>query len=244
MGGAKNWGKQYEHSDEIYWVHEGKFDFGLFADKENGKWTLTLSTPTWPEKYDKKIIETGTKRRVKSFAYDWRRSHTETRDLLKEAEVWVDNTRKIFNPFNVSLALMNLFLLLALLQTWNFIGSFFGEVFLGMIMGAGGLIFLIEAFYTEGAFNVRAPVLNAEEAVSLITGVFAVLSSYGYISGSEFFITHFSGVQGGVFAFMFVYLTLHWMKNRLLRFTYLAIYWVETSLLRIKKTVIRGMKRA
>jgi hypothetical protein len=233
MGGAKNWGKEYEHSDEIYWVHEGKFDFGLFADKENGKWKLTLSTPTWPEKYDKKIIETDTKKRMKSFAYDWRRSHTETKDLLKEAEVWIDNTRKIFNPFNVSLALMNLFLFLALLQTWKFIEPVFGEVFLGMIMGAGGAIFLMEAFYTGDVFNIKAPLLSAEEAVSLITGVFAILSSYGYISGSDFFITHFSGVQGGIFGFMFTYLTIHWLKNRLLRFTYLATYWVKQRLFKL-----------
>lgn len=239
MGGAKNWRKDYERSDRIQWTHSGAFDFSLNADKNNSKWSLKLSTPTWPQKYDRKIIETDTKKRIKSFAYDWRKSHTETKDLLKEAGVWVDSSRQIFNPFNVSLGLMNFFLLLALLQTWNFIDSMFGQAFIGIIMGAGGLIFTIEGFYTNDSFDIKAPLLNAEETVSLLTGVFAILSSYGYLFNSEFHITHFSGVQGGILAFMFAYLLIHWMKNRVLRLTYLMIQWTRNTLIRAKNSFLQ-----
>lgn len=83
-------------------------------------------------------------------------------------------------------------------------------------MGAGGLIFLAEAFYTDDVFNVKAPLQNSEELVSLITGGFALLSSYGYLIGSEFYLTHFSGVQGGILAYMFAYLLIHWLKHRFL----------------------------
>ena len=222
VGGANNWRKENEGSGKITWRHEGGFDFRLEALKDDGEWALSLSSPTLPEKYDKEIIETDTKKRVRSFAFDWRRSHTETEDLLRESGISVDNTRKIFNPFNMSLALMNLFLLLALLQTWKFIDPIFGDVLMGIIMSAGGLIFVVEGFYSDGVFNPRAPLLNAEETVSLLTGVFAILSSYGYISGSAFYSTHFSGVQGGILAYMFAYLLIHWMKNRVIGFASLA----------------------
>jgi hypothetical protein len=59
-------------------------------------------------------------------------------------------------------------------------------------MGTGGLIFLVEAFYRDGLFNIKAPLLNAEEAVSLLSGSFALTASYGYITQSEFYLTHFS----------------------------------------------------
>jgi len=167
----------------------------LNADKEDGEWVLGLSSSVLPEKYDKDILRTGTKKRVTSFAVDWRKSHTETSSLLGEVGISVDNTRKVFNPFSMSLALVNLFLFLALLQTWNFIDPIFGEVPLGIIMGAGGLIFLVEAFYTDDVFNVKAPLQNSEELVSLITGGFAVLSSYGYLTGSEFYLTIFQGCK-------------------------------------------------
>lgn len=242
MGGAKNWKKEYEESDKISWLHKGEFDFGLYAYKKNGNWVLKLSTPTWPERFDKEIIQTNTKKRVKSIAYDWRKSHTETRELLREADIWVDNAGKIFNPFNVSLVLMNFFLFLALLQTWNFIGPIFGDVFLGIIMGAGGLIFVVEGFYSDGVLNLKAPFLHAEETVSLLTGAFAILSSYGYITGSEFYLTHFSGVQGGIFAFMFTYLVVHWLKNRLLRFTYIVVQWLKNRILRFTRLLIQGIK--
>ncbi|MCJ7479213.1 MAG: hypothetical protein MUP63_03500 [Candidatus Nanohaloarchaeota archaeon QJJ-7] len=242
MGGAKNWHKEYEESDKISWLHDGKFDFGLHADKKNRKWSLRLSTPTWPQEYDKKIIETETKKRVKSFAYDWRKSHTETRDLLREAEIWVDNTRKIFNPFNVSLVLMSLLLFLAMLQTWNFIGPVFGAVFLGIIMGAGGLVFLIEGFYSKGSLDVYAPVTYAENTVSLLTGSFAILTSYGYITGSQVYVTHFSGVQGGIFAFMFTYIMVQWLKNRLVRAAYLVFQWIKNWFSRVTRFVVRGLK--
>ena len=168
-----------------------------------------FSSSAWPEKYDKDILETSTKRKVRSFAVDWRRSHTESSELLRETGFSVGSSRKVFNLFNMSLALMNLFLLLVLLQTWKFIGPVFGEVFIGIVMGAGGLIFLVEAFYRDGIFNLKAPFLNAEEAISLLTGAFAVLSSYGYITQSDFYLTHFSGVQGGILAYMVAYLTIH-----------------------------------
>lgn len=223
MGGANNWRKKYEKSEEMAWIHDGGFDFGLFADKDDGTWILSLSSPTLPEKYDKEIIETGTKKRAKSFAFDWRKSHTETDDLLRASGMSVGNTRKVFNPFNMSLALMNLFLLLALLQTWKFIDPIFGEVFIGIVMGAGGIIFVAEGFYRDGVFNIKAPLLNAEEAVSLLTGTFAILSSYGYITQSEFYLTHFSGVQGGILAYMVAYLTIHWLKNWFLGYTRLTL---------------------
>jgi len=242
MGGAKNWGKAYEERGKIRWTHYGDFDFVLYADKKNGKWILSLSTPNWPQKYNKKIVETDTKKRIKSFAYDWRKSNTETKDLLKETGIWVDNTRRIFNPFNVSLALMNFFLFLALVQTWNFIGPVFGDIFLGIIMGAGGLIFLVEGFYHNNSFNIRAPIRHAEETVSLLTGIFAVLSSYGYIFGSQFYVTHFSGVQGGIFAFMFAYLVVHWLKNRILRSTYLLIQGTRNRMSRWKRKIVRTIK--
>jgi len=117
MGGANNWRKELDKSESISWVHEGGYGFSLNADKEDGKWVLSLSSSVLPEKYDKDILRTDTKKRVTSFAVDWRKSHTETNQLLEEVGISVDNTRKIFNPFNMSLALMNLFLFLALLQT-------------------------------------------------------------------------------------------------------------------------------
>jgi len=223
MGGAKNWRKDHERTDKIRWTHSGVLEFNLDAVKKDGRWILSLSTPNWPQKYDKKIIETGTKKRMKSFAYDWRKTNTETRSLLKEAGIWVDDTRRVFNPFNVAMVLMTFLLFLALLQTWNFIGSVFGNVLLGIIMGAGGLIFTIEGFYSGARFHPKAPVESAEETVSLLTGVFAVLSSYGYIMESEVLLNHFSGVQGGIFGFMFTYLLIHWVKDRIMKFSYLIL---------------------
>lgn len=218
------------------WIHEGGFDFTLHAEKnDENKWVLSLSSPILPEKYDKKILETGTKKRAKSFAVDWRKSHTETDELLEEAGISIGNSRKVFNPFNMSLALMNLFLLLSLLQTWKFINPIFGEVFIGIVMGAGGLIFIVEAFYREGIFNIKAPLINAEEAVSLLTGFFAILSSYGYITQSEFYLTHFSGVQGGILAYMVAYLTIHWLKTRFVGYTKITARATKNRLQRWKK---------
>ena len=224
MGGANNWHKESETSDKIVWFHEGGYDFRLHADKnDNGKWVLSLESSVLPEKYDKEILETNNKKKARSFAFDWRKSHTTNDKLLHKSGISLGSSRKIFNPFNMSLALMNLFLLLALLQTWKFIDPIFGEVFIGIVMGAGGLTFLMEAFYRDGLFNIRAPFLNAEEFVSLLTGAFAVLSSYGYITQSQFYLTHFSGVQGGILAYMFAYLLIHWLKTRLLGYTKLSI---------------------
>lgn len=221
MGGANNWRKEKDESTEMVWVHEGGFDFKLWAEKskDDGKWGLSISSPVLPEKYDKEIIETDTKKRAKSFAVDWRRSYKETEDLLEESGISTGNSRKVFNPFNMSLALMNVFLLLALFQTWKFIDPIFGEIFIGIVMGAGGLIFVVEAFYRDGIFNVKAPLLNAEEAVSLLSGSFAILASYGYITQSEFYLTHFSGVQGGILAYMVAYLMIHWLKTRFVGYT-------------------------
>lgn len=238
MGGANNWYKASEESKKIVWTHNGGFDFSLYAEKEDGIWTLSLSSPTLPEKYNKDILETGTKKRVKSFAFDWRKSHTKTNDLLKESGISVGNTRKVLNPFNMSLALMNLFLLLALLQTWKFVEPIFGEIFIGIVMGAGGLIFLVEAFYRDGLFSIKAPLLNAEEAVSLLTGAFAILSSYGYITQSEFYLTHFSGVQGGILAYMFAYLLIHWLKNWFLGYTKLTLRGTKNRLYSWKESYI------
>ena len=61
-------------------------------------------------------------------------------------------------------------------------------------MDTGSLIFLVEEFYRDEVFSLKAPLQNSEELVSVLTGFFAVLCSYGYISGSEFYLTHFSGV--------------------------------------------------
>jgi hypothetical protein len=73
---------------------------------------------------------------LKAFAVNWRKSHTETDKLLEEADISIGNSRKVFNPFNVSLALMNFFLLLALLQKWKLFDPIFGEIFIGILMGA------------------------------------------------------------------------------------------------------------
>lgn len=240
MGGANNWYKESESSNEMVWVHEGGYDFKLRADKNNnGKWELSLTSPILPKKYDKDILETNTKKRITSFAVDWRKSHTETDQLLEEVGISVGDSRNIFNPFNMSLALMNLFLLLALLQTWQFIEPIFGEIFIGIIMGAGGLIFLVEAFYRHEKFNVKAPFLYAEEAVSLLTGVFAILSSYGYLTQSEFYLTHFSGVQGGILAYMLAYLLIHWLKTRFLGYTRLTLRASKNRIYSWKKYVKR-----
>lgn len=233
MGGANNWFKESEGSDEMVWRHEGGYDFKLSAlNMDDGGWVLSLSSPTLPDKYDKELLETGTKKKARSFAFDWRKSHTETEDLLEESGIPVGNSRKVFNPFNMSLAMMNIFLLLALLQTWKFIDPIFGEVFIGIVMGAGGLIFLVEAFYRDDIFDIKAPFLYAEEAVSLLTGVFAILSSYGYITQSEFYLTHFSGVQGGILAYMFAYLLIHWLKTRLLGYTRLTLRTIKNKILK------------
>ena len=105
-------------------------------------------------------------------------------------------------------------------------------------MGAGGLIFLVEAFYRDAVFDIKAPVSNAEEAVSLITGVFAVLSSYGYITQSEFYLTHFSGVQGGILAYMFAYLLIHWLKNWLLGYTRLTVRVSKNRIYEWKRNIL------
>ncbi|MFO7794376.1 MAG: hypothetical protein R6V35_05385 [Candidatus Nanohaloarchaea archaeon] len=223
----------------MVWLHDGGFDFKLHADKnQEGKWVLSLSSPTLPEKYNKNIIETDTKKKARSFAFDWRKSHTKTDELLRESGISVGNSRKVFNPFNMSLALMNLFLLLALLQTWKFIDPIFGEIFIGIVMGAGGLIFLVEGFYKDGLFDIKAPLLNAEEAVSLLTGVFAILSSYGYITQSEFYLTHFSGVQGGILAYMVAYLTIHWLKNKFLGYSRLTVRATRNKAGAMKKNLL------
>jgi len=50
---------------------------------------------------------------------------------------------------------------------------------------------------------------------------FMFLSSYGYITGLEFLLTHFSGVQG-ILAYMFAYLLIRWFKHRLLGYVALT----------------------
>ncbi|WP_414838115.1 hypothetical protein ACK3SF_01805 [Candidatus Nanosalina sp. VS9-1] len=220
MGRANNWRKESEDGESIVWLHEGGYDFRLRADKdEDKKWALSLSSDILPEKYDKEVLTMDTKKKARSIAFDWRKSHTESSDLLKEVGLSMSSSRNVFNPFNMSLAMMNIFLFLALLQTWKFIDPIFGEIFIGIVMGAGGLIFLVEAFYKDGLFNLTAPLHNADEAVSLLTGTFAVLASYGYITQSEFYLTHFSGVQGGILAYMVAYLMLHWLKTRFIGYT-------------------------
>jgi len=238
MGGANNWRKEVDDGERISWVHEGGYGFSLNAVKEEGKWFLSLSSSVLPEKYDKNVLKTSTKKRVTSFAVDWRKSHTEANELLEEVGISVDNTRKVFNPFNMSLALMNLFLFLALLQTWKFIDPIFSEIPLGIIMGAGGLIFLAEAFYSEKVFNIKAPLQNSEELVSLITGGFAILASYGYITGSEFYLTHFSGVQGGILAYMFAYLLIHWLKHRFLGYIWITARTTKNKVQKLKQKKI------
>lgn len=237
MGGANNWKKETDESNKLSWSHEGGFGFTLKAEKNDGKWILSLISSVLPDKYNKEIVKTNTKKRVRSFAVDWRKSHTQTNQLLREVGISVDNSRKIFNPFNMSLALMNLFLFLALLQTWKFIDPIFDDILLGIVMGAGGLIFLVEGFYTDDVFNLTAPFHNSEELVSIITGVFAVLSSYGYISGSDFYLTHFSGVQGGILAYMFAYLLIHWLKNRFLGYASLTVRSIQNKVTESKKTI-------
>ena len=241
MGGANNWRKESENSSEIVWLHEGGFDFRLHADKneDDGKWALSLSSSILPEKYDKELLETNTKKKARSFAVDWRKSHTSTQSLLDEAGISMGNSRNVFNPFNMSLAMMNVFLLLALLQTWKFIDPIFGEIFIGIVMGAGGLIFLVEAFYRDGIFDIKAPLLNAEEAVSLLSGSFALLASYGYITQSEFYLTHFSGVQGGILAYMVAYLMIHWMKTRFVGYTRITARATKNRLRGFKKSIWR-----
>ena len=220
LGGANNWRMESETGDEMVWLHEGGFDFRLRARKnQKGFWDLSLSSSILPEKYNKNLLTTRTKKKARSIAVDWRKSHTETQDLMDEAGISVNNYRNVFNPFNMSLAMMNIFLFLALLQTWKFIDPIFGDIFIGIVMGAGGLIFLVEAFYRDDSFTLKAPLMNAEEAVSLLTGSFALLSSFGYITQSEFLLTHFSGVQGGILAYMVAYLMIHWLKTRFVGYT-------------------------
>ncbi len=240
MGGANNWRKESENSDEMVWLHEGGFDFRLRADKDtdgDGKWSLSLSSSILPEKYDKEFLETGTKKKARSFAVDWRNSHTSTDSLLDEAGISMGNSRNVFNPFNMSLAMMNVFLLLALFQTWKFIDPIFGEVFIGIVMGAGGLIFMVEAFYRDEVFSIKAPLSNAEEAVSLLSGSFALLASYGYITQSSFYLTHFSGVQGGILAYMVAYLMIHWLKTRFVGYTRITARATKNRLRGIKKNI-------
>jgi len=102
-------------------------------------------------------------------------------------------------------------------------------------MGAGGLICLVEGFYTDDVFNLKAPLQNSEDLVSVLTGAFAVLSSYGYITGSEFYLTHFSGVQGGILAYMSAYLLIHWLKHRFLGYISLTA--------RTTKNKFKGLKQ-
>lgn len=80
MGGANNWRKKSENSESISWIHNGGYDFVLSAEKKDNKWLFSLSSSVLPEKYDKKILETNTKKRVRSFAVDWRKSPTETKN--------------------------------------------------------------------------------------------------------------------------------------------------------------------
>ena len=200
---------------------------------------MSLSSSILPEKYDKELLETNTKKKARSFAFDWRKSHTSTDSLLNECGISMGNSRNVFNPFNMSLAMMNVFLFLALLQTWKFIDPIFGEIFIGIVMGAGGVIFLVEAFYRDGLFNIKAPLLNAEEAVSLLTGAFALLASYGYIIQSEFYLTHFSGVQGGILAYMVAYLMIHWLKTRFVGYTRLTARATKNRLQGFKKDIWR-----
>lgn len=65
LGGANNWRKESENSDEIVWLHEGGFDFKLHADKnDDRKYELSLSSAILPEKYDKYLLETNTKKKA------------------------------------------------------------------------------------------------------------------------------------------------------------------------------------
>lgn len=93
MGSAENWSKTTDRSDKMEWSHEAP-DISLKAEKtRSGDWVLKFSPGFWTN--DKKIITTSSKKRVTSFAFDWRKSHTSAEDLYREAESIYEQPFKI-----------------------------------------------------------------------------------------------------------------------------------------------------
>lgn len=94
--------------------------------------------------------------------------------------------------------------LIALLGTWKFVPMVFTDFTLGLMMFAGGLVILNESLLDESYGDWKRSIRSWDledrrgDATGVIGGVFALLYSHGLITGTEFMIKHFGGVQGGV----------------------------------------------
>lgn len=98
---------------------------------------------------------------------------------------------------------------IALLGTWNFIEMVVSDIILGIIMVFGGIIMVFETVFEEGwEYD------DFSDVTGLITAIFAMLYGSGLVSGNEFFLTHFGGVQGGVILFLLLFLVWEGAVNR------------------------------
>jgi len=100
-------------------------------------------------------------------------------------------------------------LTIALLGTWNFIDMVVSDLILGIIMVFGGLIMVMETVFEEG-FDYE----DFNDVGGVITAMFAMLYGAGLISGSQYFLTHFGGVQVGVILFLELFLVWEGLVNR------------------------------
>lgn len=102
-------------------------------------------------------------------------------------------------------------LMTALLGTWDFVPMVLSDFVLGILMFFGGVLMFFETIY-EGTRN-RIDT-EPSDIAGLTTAVISVLYAVGLVSGSEFFATHFDGVQGSALLVLVIFLVWEGVGNR------------------------------
>ena len=84
----------------------------------------------------------------------------------------------------------------------------------GLLFLTAGIIMLLESIFEGKKFSLENLSNRPSDVVGIITGVLAILLSIGIFLESSFLITHLSGIKGGLFIFLLVYLLFEGIKNR------------------------------
>lgn len=100
-------------------------------------------------------------------------------------------------------------LTISLLGTWNLIEFMVSDPILGTLMIFGGIIMVMETVFEEGWDSD-----DFSDVTGLITAIFSTLYGIGLLSGSQFFLDTFGGVQGGVILFLLAFIIWEGVVNR------------------------------
>lgn len=103
-------------------------------------------------------------------------------------------------------------LVTALFGTWNFVPMVISDFILGVLMVFGGTLMFFETVF-EGRQNTLES-SEPSDVAGILTSIMATLYGVGLISNAEFFINHFSGVQGSAILILTVFLVWEGIGNR------------------------------